>query len=366
MKFFNCSIGEALERLGRKRIVFFGSGSYLISLFYSELFRLKDNFAYIVDNNPGGNFHFNRKELPVFHPDKLKGDSGCVIILTSPIYMYDMYMQLVGMNLDDSFTCYAFPFMQQVSDKEPDPDLVREVTSCNKPVIPKIIHSFWFSGEEKPESYQRCLDTWSKVLTDYEIIEWNQENYDCSKHPFVKRAIEEKAWAFASDYTRLDVLSQYGGIYLDMDVELFKPFDDLLGNETIFAYSNNIQIDCAVLGSKKDNPIIKKMLALYDGVTLPADRTEFSKFFQPAFVKPLLASYGIQMDGSLQQIEGATIFPKQFFMPQDHILFLPYEKTEHTYCNHLDNFGWTYSGKNKREKKIEDNRKLWNILGKAL
>ena len=68
------------------------------------------------------------------------------------------------------------------------------------------------------------------------------------------------------------------------------------------------------------------------------------------------------MDGSLQIIDGATIFPSDFFMPQEHILFKPFVKTEHTYCNHLDNFGWSFGKENKREKKIKDNNKLWSKL----
>ena len=252
--------------------------------------------------------------------------------------------------------------MQLVSNKTLDENEVKKYMSLDAQQIPRKIHSFWFSGDEKPDSYQRCLDTWYETLSDYEIIEWNQNNYDCHKHPFLKKAIEVGAWAFASDYARLDVLNTYGGIYLDMDVEVFKTFDSLLCNEGILAYSNNIQVDLAVMGSKKNNPLLQEMLHLYDKCDIPATREEFSAFFQPSFVKPVLYKKGVKMDGSLQQIEGATIFPKEFFMPQDHVLFFPYERKEYTFCNHLDNFGWSFSGKNKREKKIEDNRKLWKML----
>ncbi len=367
MRFLNCSINEA-KRKFKKKIIFFGAGSWLKSIIYSPFILLKDHFAYIIDNKASDALYCNGVKLDIFHPDIIRKETDCIIILTSPVYMYDMYMQLEDMSLPDTIECYAFPFMQLVSDVNNDEEIVHSLTSKNTERIPKTIHSFWFSGDEKPAVYQRCLDSWDEYLSDYQIIEWNQNNYDFKKHPFVCRAIEMGAWAFASDFARLDVLTNYGGIYLDMDVEVFRSFDELLGNSSIIAYSNNFQVDLAVVGSEKNNPLFVDLLRLYDECSLPETKEGFVKFFQPSFVKPILYKRGIRMDGSFQQIDEATVFPKECFMPQDHVLFFPYKKREYTFCNHLDNFGWSFSAKNKREKKIEDNRKLWNLLenGSAL
>ncbi len=363
MRMLNCSLDEAINRFSGKRIVFFGAGSWLKSVIYTPFVTLKESFKYIVDNTATGQFSCNDVSLDIYPPEKVREEDKCIIILTSPVYMYDMYCQLEDMNLPDEIECFAFPFMQMISDKDINQDLLQHVLGSDNPVIPKIIHSFWFSGDEKPEDYQKCIDTWSEHLGDYNIIEWNQTNYDCSKHPFLKKAIQERAWAFASDYARLDVLREYGGIYLDMDVEVFQPFDCLLGNEMILSYSNNIQVDLAVMGSRKNHPLLDKLLKIYDECMIPQSKEEFATCFQPSMVKPILYQQGIRMDGSLQKIEGATVFPREFFMPQDHVLFFPYDRKTHTFCNHLDNFGWSFIGKNKREKKIEDNRKLWELLG---
>lgn len=363
LRFQNCALSKVKECFGQKRIIFFGKGSWLSMVNHTELMELQKQFVYIIDNNPSGQGKLGDVILNVYTPDKLMEESECIVVLTSPVYMYDMYCQLEQMHLSDRIECYAFPFMQLVAVKQLDDSLLlRVIDRTKKSQIPKIIHSFWFSGDEKPEEYQKCVDTWAENLSEYEIIEWNLNNYNWHKHPFVERAIELKAWAFASDFARLDVLSDYGGIYLDMDVEVFKPFNDLLGNEAIFSFANNVLIDLAVVGAKKHNFIIQKLLKIYDIISQPQERKDFTRLFQPALVRPTLAEQGIRMDGSLQVVDGATVFPMEFFMPQDVVLYNEYERTEHTYCVHHDNFGWSIDTNNKQKKKKHDNNLLWNHL----
>lgn len=359
MKFYNKNIHELIETVKDKRIIFFGSGSWLQMINHTELMKLVDNFAYVIDNHPMGVIKLGERELNVYRPDIMNGEKECIVILTSPVYMYEMYCQLVDMQLPDSIVCYAFPFVQMVSDEK---NMNLSLLNDGNQRIPKIIHSFWFSGEAKPYAYQKCIDTWHEKLGDYKIIEWNTENYDGCNHRLVKNALERKAWAYAADYARLDVLNKFGGIYLDMDVEVFKPFDDLLCNKVILSFSNNVCIDLAVMGAQKNSPIIKKLLELYDIVEIPGERNGYIKLFQPMFVRNALAEYGIKMDGVTQRVKDVTVFSKEYFMPMDAILYRNYEKTEHTYCVHYDNFGWSFTKDNKKEKKRRDNNLLWNCI----
>ena len=363
MKLLNCTLYEAEKCFGQKKIIFFGRGSWLGMVDYTNLMKFRKQFAYIIDNNCGGQEQLGDAVLDVYKPEKLKSEYECIVILVSPVYMYEMYCQLEHMQLSDEIECYAFPFMQMVTSNKTDDILLNKVINREKKAkIPKIIHGFWFSGDKKPEAYQKCVDTWKRNLPEYEIIEWNMDNYDWHKHPFVERAIELKAWAFASDFARLDVLYNYGGIYLDMDVEVFKSFDDLLGNDALFSFGNNVLIDLAVVGSKKHNQIIRHLLEKYDSIPLPQERKDYVGLFQPALVRPILAAQGVRMDGSLQIIDGATIFPTEFFMPKDVVLYRDYERTEHTYCVHYDNFGWSFDANNKNEKKRHDNNLLWSMI----
>lgn len=366
MRFVNCTLDEVVSKLHEERIIFFGKGSWLNIIDHTELMELASNFCYVIDNNVNAEWvRIGSYSLRLYSPQKIRSEKSCAVILTSPVYMFEMYCQLQEMNLGDEVVCYAFPFMQMVTENVINPVLLNQVVSTERgKKIPTVIHSFWFSGEEKPDSYQKCIDTWKEKLPDYQIIEWNKDNYDWHKHPFLERAIELEAWAFATDYARLDVLYEYGGIYLDMDVEIFKTFDDLLGNDAILSFSNHVSVDLAVMGSRKENPLIRQLLSTYDDVKLPLNKKEFTAFFQPSFVRETLVTNGIKMDGSLQKVENATVFPNVFFMPMDHILFKEYVKTDYTYCIHYDNFGWSFSEDNKREKKIRDNNALWKMCKK--
>ncbi|MFQ7259039.1 glycosyltransferase family 32 protein [Intestinibacter bartlettii] len=365
MKVINCNLEEVHKVIGKNKIVLFGCGSWLGLINHTPIMKYQSKFAYIIDNNPGGTVSIGSSDLAVYSPDKIKGESKCDIIITSPVYMYDMYMQLNQMDLSNEIRCFFFPFMVLETSGNEDGVLLKEVINAHSErKIPKIIHSFWFSGEPKADSYQRCIDSWIKMLPDYEIIEWNMDNYDWHKHPFVKKAVELKAWAFASDYARLDVLNEIGGIYMDADVEVFRKFDDLLGNNAILSFSNCIQIDLAFMASKKNNSLIKNLLDIYNNIEIPYDRKLFTKYFQPALIRETLVENGIRMDGSLQRTKDVTVFPNKFFMPQDFILFRDYDKTQHTYCVHYDNFGWSFSKDNKRNKKIHDNNLLWKLVEK--
>lgn len=363
MHFLNITLVEFIEKFKDYKIIFFGAGSWIKTINYTDLMKLESNFSYVIDNKYGGKICIGNKEMIIEEPIKLKKENRCIIILTSPVYQYEMYRQLLELDLSDEIICVSLPFLSITEENnEIDTNLLHLVKKNDEIKIPKIIHSFWFSGDEKPQVYQDCIDTWSSILTDYKIIEWNQKNYDCEKNSFLKKAVECKAWAYATDYARLDVLNEHGGIYLDMDVEVFKPFDDLLGNDALLSFSNNFQIDLAIVGSKKNNPLIQKLLESYEDLEIPHKKEEFVRYFQPVFVKPILSKLGVKMNGELQVIDNATVFPREFFMPQDTVLFLPYRKTENTYCNHLDNFGWSFSEGSKREKKIRENTMLWNMI----
>ena len=361
MIFLNDTISGLTNKCAGKKIIFFGCGSWLEIIDHTGLMQISDRFAYIIDNNTRGTKPIGNKILPIYAPEKLREEDEAVVILTSPVYMYDMYCQLEEMHLSDSIICYAFPFVQMISNQQVKEKCLFDCDFAEQK-IPKVIHSFWFSGDEKPYAYQKCVDTWRSVLADYKIIEWNLKNYDWHKHPFVERAIELKAWAYASDYARLDVLNQYGGIYLDMDVEVFKPFDNLLNNKAILSFANNVYIDLAVTGAEKGNQLIQKMLHLYDGVELPSKQQEFVRFFQPHWIRKTLINHGIKMNGTMQLIDDACVFPAEYFMPMDSILYRDYVKTDHTYCVHYDNFGWSFGKDNKKEKKKRDNEKLWDKI----
>lgn len=132
--------------------------------------------------------------------------------------------------------------------------------------IPKIIHYCWLSNDPVPEQIQKYMQTWKKYLADYEFKLWNFEIFDKNSSLWVKQAFEAKKYAFAADYIRLYAVYTCGGIYMDMDVEVLKPFDDLLNNELMFAYDNNEtkDLEAGCFGAKKGHPFIGQCLEYYN------------------------------------------------------------------------------------------------------
>lgn len=132
--------------------------------------------------------------------------------------------------------------------------------------IPKKIHYVWVGGNDKPKDIKKCMKTWQKHLQGYEIIEWNEKNFDIDSHPFVKAAYKAKKWAYVSDYIRAYVIYNEGGIYLDTDVILLDNFDEFLNHKAFVGFENYDHPFTAVFGAEKKHPLLKKMLDYYDNL----------------------------------------------------------------------------------------------------
>ena len=142
-------------------------------------------------------------------------------------------------------------------------------------MIPKTIHYCWFGGKPLPSIAKKCIKSWRKYMPDFEIKEWNESNYDVRKVSYMQEAYECKKFAFVSDYARFDIINEYGGIYLDIDVEIIKPLDELLeGNESFSGFENEKgQVNAGlILASQAKNLILRESLEMYDQATfLDAD-----------------------------------------------------------------------------------------------
>lgn len=132
-------------------------------------------------------------------------------------------------------------------------------------MIPKLIHFCWIGESDKPIEVIEQIEDWKKLLKDYEIVEWNENNFNIENScQYVKEAYLNKKWAFVTDYMRLKVLYEYGGIYLDTDVEVLKVFDDLLENRSFICREGKYSLCTAVIGAEKESRWIGEIIQLYD------------------------------------------------------------------------------------------------------
>ena len=131
--------------------------------------------------------------------------------------------------------------------------------------IPKIIHYCWFGGNPLSEMEMKCIASWRKNCPDYEIKRWDESNFDIHINQYVQEAYEAKKWAFVSDYARLYLLSEYGGIYMDTDVEIVQNLDRFLVHNAFTGFEDDNHIPTAIMGAEKGHRWIKYLLSYYDG-----------------------------------------------------------------------------------------------------
>ena len=181
-------------------------------------------------------------------------------------------------------------------------------------MIPKKIHYCWFGRNPKPKQAVKCISSWEKYCPDYEIIEWNEDNFDIGMNNYTKAAYEQKKYAFLTDYARLLIMYEHGGIYFDTDVELIKPIDDLLENKSYFGFENSDYINTGLgFGAEKNNPLIKVMLKEYDILLSKGD----TFIGCPILNTQALVKEGLVLNGKKQNLSGNVIYPSEYFNPYD-------------------------------------------------
>lgn len=206
--------------------------------------------------------------------------------------------------------------------------------------IPKIIHYCWFGGKEKPENVKKCIASWKAVLYDYEFIEWNEENFDIDELLYTKQAYEAKKYAFVSDVARIKALYEYGGFYMDTDVEVFKTFDSIREKRCVLGIEEKNFVATSFIGAEKRHPLVKEFIDLYDELTFYDAEGKIIPGTNVAKLTSMLLDKGFVQQNQYQELDdGICIYPKDFFSPYDYINCY-YGITENTYCVHHFFVSW--------------------------
>lgn len=236
-------------------------------------------------------------------------------------------------------------------------------------MIPKIIHYCWFSGEEMPPFTKMCLKSWQKKMPDYKLRLWDANSFDFNTVPFVREAYKAKKWAFVTDYIRLYALYTEGGIYMDTDVKVFKPFDDFLNNDFFSALEvqpaffdkernlinenytpvspeirlQGINIQAAIMGSMAGHPYLEDCLNYYN--TLSFDSNNTKSFIIGPHISKIAEKYGFKYKDSIQHLRNnMTIYDKYTIVGN-----LIYDN-KNCYAVHLCDGSWKESHQTKLDK----------------
>ena len=219
-------------------------------------------------------------------------------------------------------------------------------------MIPKIIHFCWLSGEDYPPLVKSCIDSWKQCMPDFEIKLWSTNEIDINKNLWLKQAFENKKYAFASDYIRFYALYNYGGIYLDADVEVLKSFSPLLSRKYIIGEEAGGDIEAAVIGSEKGAEWTKKCMDYYEKRSFIKKDGSFDTRPAPLIVNDVIKDFSYD------------IYPYYFFSPKDYNIGKINVK-DVTYCIHHFDGKWIRKGM-KYKLKILIHKIIYFVVGRKI
>lgn len=225
----------------------------------------------------------------------------------------------------------------------------------------KIIHYCWFGNNLKTKKIEECIESWREFFPDWEIIEWNESNFDINCSVYTKQAYEMKKWAFVSDYCRFWALEQFGGLYFDTDVEVIKPFDGLLNNNFCGFETEKYVAPGLVLYIKEpNNEIITKIKEYYDTHTFLNEKGERIRINVCNIFTNILKEFDFKPNGQKQMCGDLVIYPRDYFCPFDDATGLLH-KTENTYSIHWYDKSWMSKGRILRNKITRIGHRLFGI-----
>lgn len=210
-------------------------------------------------------------------------------------------------------------------------------------MIPKMIHYCWFGRNPKSDLAEKCIASWKKICPDYEIIEWNEDNFEIENCPlYVRQAYEMKKWAFVTDYVRLQVVYDHGGIYLDTDVELLKKLDLLLSCEAYFGFENEKMVATGLgFGAVKHAKILQEMMQDYQNIPFILPDGSLDRIPCPKRNTQVLLKHGLDTThhDQIQTLDCVTVYPPDYFCPKSFDTGL-LRRTKNTFSIHHFDASW--------------------------
>lgn len=350
----NTSIDTFIESIikNEKELILFGSGVLANNFIRYLIKNFKDiKIKYLIDNDinkQGKKIQIYDYDINIKNPKVLSNvKNKNIIILVTSSYYYEIIKQLDLYDNLKNNECYVLPIIYTANLRKNSKGIINKSTNS---LIPKKIHYMWFGNNEMPEKLKKCVESWKYYCRDYEIIRWDESNYDITKCEYTKQAYENRAWGFITDYARLDILYNHGGIYIDTDVEIIKNIDDMLYQEAFTSIEKWSVINSGgCTGAVKHNRAIKKMLDSRKNIKFINEDNSLNKMASGYYDTIPFIDEGYILNGEKQSIGGLNIYSYDYFHPYDYMTG-KLEVTENTLGIHHFNGGWIDDkGKSQRE-----------------
>lgn len=354
------SLSELKNKI-RGNLYCFGAGKAFDS-FISE-FKLESRIKAVVDNDLSivrTSKVINDRYIPVISLESMLGgiqDSDYILITTAAYEDIIVQLDRIEKLKETQYCIYLYIRIEEYDNERLHVALPSKLSTCNELKIPKIIHYCWFGKEKIPDSYRKWMESWKYYCPDYEIVEWNEKNYDVNKSRYSSQAYKEKKWAFVSDYARIDIINEYGGVYLDTDVELVKNIDEMLMNESFCGFENKQYVNYGLgFGAQKHNLILQKIKEYYDSRNFILDGGILDKTPCPIVQTEIMKKFGLKCNGEFQIVKGMAVYPSRIFCGMSPHSFRVERNLMYTYLIHHFEGSWV-DNKNEKMKKISGIKK---------
>lgn len=344
MKLVNSTFDGLCKYIKRDnyKVVFFGAGAIgkVLIPYICNRYQIDDHVVAYIDNSEtkqGESVRFCSKEVVIFPMAWLEEnvDANTVLVITNSDFASSIE-QLDRIKKLKDISCFIAPVMQLMNESEPGN--ISHIS--DEPLIPSVIHYCWFSGNPMPENLLSCIESWKEKCPDYELVRWDESNYDLSKYKYTKEAFDKEQWAFIPDLVRLDILYEYGGFYFDTDVRILRNLNELRYQEAFCGREEWGHVNFGggsgcrkhfglikeILDFRKDEPFLKSNGRM---------NTEASGYYETT---PLIQK-GLHMENITETVSGMTVYSSEYFSPYNYGSGT--EKiTSNTFSIHYFNGGW--------------------------
>lgn len=339
-------------------IVLFGAGA-IGAVVVPEILCEYGLLSYIkcyIDNDErlwGSTIDIMGRSISICSPQILNSCGSNTMIMLNISRFNSVYEQLDSMIATEKQECIITPIMLINNFKSEGNKGI--IQTSDKQLIPKTIHYMWLGGKTIPVNLQKCIDSWKRYCPDYEIVEWNENNYDISKNSYMKQAYEKKAYGFVPDYARFDIIYNNGGIYFDTDVELIRCPDKLLYQEAFCSVEKWQVINPGGgFGAVKGHPAIKMFMDQREDLSFVSDDGSLNKKTCAYYDTLTAIKNGYKINGRNQTINGMNIYTYDYFHPYDYMSG-NIDMTNNTVSIHHFNGGWLDDNLKKANRDVLDN-----------